>query len=179
MVQRTTIESLICALQAYISLFNFHSVSTLIMPTLQVRMLSSEGWVQKNWCFLTVVLEKTLESPLESREIKPGNFLKEIHPEGLMLKLKLQYFGHLMQRADSLEKILMVRKIEGRRRGRQKMRWLDGITDSSLGVGDGQGSLRAAVHGVPKGRTWLSNWNELNGIASKRWAGIWTQAAQL
>ena len=80
-----------------------------------------------------MVLEKTLESPLECKEIKP-DFLKEISPEylleGLMLKLKLQYFGHLMQGTDSLEKILMLGKTEdGRRRGQQRMRWLDGITD--------------------------------------------------
>ena len=82
-----------------------------------------------------MVLEKTLESPLDCKEIQPVQFsLKEISPEclleGLKLKLKLQYFGHLMQRADSLEKNLMLGKIEGRRRrGRQRMRWLDGITD--------------------------------------------------
>ena len=81
-----------------------------------------------------MVLEKTLESPLDSKEIQPS-VLKEISPEysleGLMLKLKLQYFGHLMQRTDSLEKILMLEKIEGRRRRRQqRMRWLEGITDS-------------------------------------------------
>ena len=92
-----------------------------------------EGWAPKNWCFWTVVLEKTLESPWTAR--RPNqSILKEISPgcslEGLMLKLKLQYFGHLMQRADSLEKILMLGKIEGRRRGWQRMRWLDGITDS-------------------------------------------------
>ena len=81
-----------------------------------------------------MVLEKTLESPLDCKEIKPVN-LKEINPEcsleGLMLKLKLQYFGHLMLRADLSEKTLILGKIEGkRRRGRQRMRWLDGITDS-------------------------------------------------
>ena len=96
------------------------------------------------------MLEKTLESPLDCKEIKPVN-LKEINPEysleGLMLKL--QHFGHLMQRADSLENTLMLGKIEGRRRrGQQRMRWLDGTTDSmdmslsqAPGVGDGQGSL--------------------------------------
>ena len=80
-----------------------------------------------------MILEKTLESPLDCKEIQTVN-PKEISPEyslqGLMLKLKLQYFGHLMQRTDSLEKILMLGKIEGRRRrGQQRMRWLDGITD--------------------------------------------------
>ena len=81
-----------------------------------------------------MVLEKTLESPLNCKEIQPS-ILKEISLEysleGLMLKLKLQYFGHLMQRSDSLEKTLMLGKVEGgRRRGRQRMRWLDGITDT-------------------------------------------------
>ena len=92
-----------------------------------------EGWAQKNWCFKTVVLEKTLESPLDCKEIKPQPILKEIETEysleGLMLKMKLQYFGHLVQRADSLEKTLMLGKTEGRRRKEwQRMRWLDGIT---------------------------------------------------
>ena len=110
-----------------------------------------ESWVPKNWCFWTVVLEKTLESPLDCKEIQVLS--DEISPgcslEGLMLKLKLQYFGHLMRRVDSLEKTLMLGRIGGRRkRGRQRMRWLDGITDSmdvesewTLGVGDGQGGL--------------------------------------
>ena len=86
------------------------------------------------------MLEKTLESPLDCRRSNQS-ILKEISPgcslEGLMLKLKLQYFGHLMQRADSLEKTLMLGKIEGmRRRGRQRMRWLDGITNSmDMGLG--------------------------------------------
>ena len=93
-----------------------------------------EGWVLKNWYFWTVVLEKTLESPLGCKEIQPA------HPKGdqswlftgrMMLKLKLQFFGHLMRRADSFEKTLMLGKIEGRRRrGYQRMRWLDGITNS-------------------------------------------------
>ena len=87
-----------------------------------------------------MVLEKTLESPLDCKEIQPV-YLKEISTEcsleGLMLKLKLQYFGHLMRRAESLEKTLMLGKIEGRRRrGRHRMRWLDGITDSmDMGLG--------------------------------------------
>ena len=97
------------------------------------------------------------------------SILKEISPEysleGLMLKLKLQYFGHLMRRADSLEKTLMLGKTKGRRRrGRQRMRWLDGITthdghefEQAPGVGDGQGIRRAAVHVVAKSQTRLSN----------------------
>ena len=90
---------------------------------------NKKGWASKNWWFWTVVLEKTLVSSLDCKEINQS-ILKEISPEysleGLMLKLKLQYFGHLMQRNDSLKKILMLRKIEGRRRrGRQTMRcWM-------------------------------------------------------
>ena len=93
-----------------------------------------ESWTQKNWCFWTVVLEKTLESPLDCRRANQS-ILKKISPgcslEGLRLKLKLQSFGHLMRRADSSEKTLMLGKIKGRRRrGPQRMRWLDGITNS-------------------------------------------------
>ena len=98
------------------------------------ELAHKESWVPKNWCFWTVVLEKTLESPLDCKEISQS-ILKEISPEysleGLMLKLKLQYFGHLMWRTDSFEKTLMLRKIEsGRRRRQQRIRWLDGITNS-------------------------------------------------
>ena len=129
-----------------------------------------DSWALKNWCFLIVVLEKTLQSPLDCREIQP------VHPkgdqswcslEGLMLKLKLQYFGHLMRRADLFKKTLMVGR---RREGRQRMRWVDGITDS---VDMGLGRFRqlvmdkeawyTVVHGVGKSRHGLAtelNWTE-------------------
>ena len=144
-----------------------------------VVMYRCESWTVKKaerwridafeqWCW-----RRLLRVPWTARRSNQS-ILKEISPgcslEGLMLKLKLQYFGHLMQRADSLEKTLMLGKIEGRRRRVwQRMRWLDGITDS-MGMGLGRHrqlvmareAWHAEVHGVKKSRTQLSDWTELN-----------------
>ena len=139
------------------------------------ELAHKEGQGRKNWFIQTVVLEKTLESPLDSKEIKPVNpkgtqswlFIERTDAE-----LKLQYFGHLMWRANLLKKTLMLGKIEGnRKRGRQRMRWLDGITglmnmslSKLLEIVKDREAWCASAHGITKSRAWLSDWTTTHKI---------------
>ena len=124
-----------------------------------------EGWAPKNWCFWTVVLEKILRVPWTARRSNQS-ILKEINPEysleALILKLKLQYFGHLMGRANSLEKTLMLGMISARRRGRQRMRWLDAITDSWTWIWTSSRRWRTGMPGVLQGHKVLDMTVRLN-----------------
>ena len=149
----------------------------------------NEGWWLKNWWFWIMVLEKALESPLDCKEIKSVN-LKEFSPEcsleGLVLKLKLQNFGHLIWRPDSLEKTLMLRKTEGRRSGQQRMRWLDGLTNSmdmSLSqlweILKDREARHAAVHWVTKCQTRLRDWTTTKcRVHHAGWITSWNQDAR-
>ena len=149
-----------------------YTINTYSLPSGHVQLSETEhkeGRMPKNWCLWIVALEKTPESPLDSKDIRQSilrGMNTEYSLQGLMLKLKLQYFGYLMQTDDSLERSLIWGKIEGRkRRVHHRMRRLDGITDAvNMNLGKpwemvkDRRAWRATVHGVAKSWTWLGNW---------------------
>ena len=149
---------------------------------MDVERNNKKGWVLKNWCLERWCWRRLLRVPWTARRSNQS-ILKEINPEysleGLMVKLKLQYFGHLIRRANSLEKILMLGKIEGRRRrGQQRMKWLNGITDSmDMSFSKFQEMVNdreawcAAVHGVTKSQRRLRDWTATSSVTNcgERW----------
>ena len=164
-----------------------HWAKAMVFPVVMYGCESwtiKKSWAPKNWWFWTVVLEKTLESPLECTEIQP------VHPKGNQswifvgrtdVEVETPIYAHLMQRTDSLEKILMLGKIEGRKRGGwQRKRWLDGITDSmDISLSNRELAVdwkacHAVVHWVSKSQKRLSDWTELALLWSKYlWIFLW------
>ena len=164
-------------------LTKLHTVKAIIFPVVMCRYESwtvKEGWLPKNWCF-QIALEKTLKSPWTARR-SYQSILKDINPEYSLERLmqKLQYFGHLMWRADLPEKILMLGKIEGRRRrGQKRTRWLDSLynlVDMNLSklweTVEDREAWHAAVHGVTNSQMWLSDWTTTNVCYGDLWSEI-------